>query len=272
MTIGNLELLSAMSGQNDFPAAKPSDIPSEASSRKGSCGDAAHRSAESSIGPADVSSTNSECADSTTINATRATREKKNKRKKHSGGAKNAVQRNARTDSSQEAVKGSDYIKYKTRVCRNWQQTGRCPYGEACVYAHGAKEVRAAQKNEAALSSLTKLAQLAKQSLGASNTDASTLSHSQRRHRSKSFKKPTHSGQAVGQRQLGAFKQYGAQKDASSSALTQTHGPHTAPFPAAAFAADGVPYVLVPVPVSALPHKPFVVVPSLSAYIDPRSF
>ena len=60
--------------------------------------------------------------------------------------------------------KDLDYKKYKTRLCQNWQHTGRCPYGEACVYVHGAKEMHSEQENEAALTSLTKLAdQLVKQ-------------------------------------------------------------------------------------------------------------
>lgn len=35
-----------------------------------------------------------------------------------------------------------DHNKYKTRLCRNWKETGKCPYGDTCVYAHGAKEMR----------------------------------------------------------------------------------------------------------------------------------
>lgn len=60
--------------------------------------------------------------------------------------------------------KDLDYKKYKTRLCRNWQQTGKCPYGEACVYAHGSKEMRGEQENEQVVNSLSKLAdQMAKQ-------------------------------------------------------------------------------------------------------------
>uniref|UniRef100_A0A7S1IUK7 C3H1-type domain-containing protein n=1 Tax=Eutreptiella gymnastica TaxID=73025 RepID=A0A7S1IUK7_9EUGL len=51
-----------------------------------------------------------------------------------------------------------DFTKYKTRMCRNWQQTGKCPYSESCVYAHGPSELRGVTENEAVVSSLTKLA------------------------------------------------------------------------------------------------------------------
>lgn len=74
--------------------------------------------------------------------------------------------------------KDLDYKKYKTRLCRNWQQTGKCPYGEACVYAHGVKEVRGEQENEAVVTSLSKLAdQLTKQlgSLGKLNATGAPL-------------------------------------------------------------------------------------------------
>ena len=56
-----------------------------------------------------------------------------------------------------------DPKKYKTRMCRNWQ-IRQCPFGDACAYAHGAKELRAENVNEAVVNSLSKLAeQLSKQ-------------------------------------------------------------------------------------------------------------
>jgi len=60
--------------------------------------------------------------------------------------------------SLQSEDKDLDYRKYKTRLCRNWQQTGKCPYGDTCVYAHGSKELRGEPENEAVVSSLSKLA------------------------------------------------------------------------------------------------------------------
>ena len=32
--------------------------------------------------------------------------------------------------------------KYKTVLCNNWHQTGRCPYGRKCRFAHGPHELR----------------------------------------------------------------------------------------------------------------------------------
>ena len=29
------------------------------------------------------------------------------------------------------------YIKYKTSMCRHWEQTKTCALGEACAFAHG---------------------------------------------------------------------------------------------------------------------------------------
>lgn len=31
---------------------------------------------------------------------------------------------------------------YKTRMCRNYMETGRCKYGRVCQFAHGMKELR----------------------------------------------------------------------------------------------------------------------------------
>eukprot|EP00667_Euglena_gracilis_P001468 EG_transcript_1469 len=95
-------------------------------------------------------------------NAGTGQKEKKPKKKVQSGQV-----------AAQVDDKDLDYKKYKTRLCRNWQQTGKCPYGESCVYAHGTREVRGEQENEAVVSSLSKLAdQLAKQmgALGQLNT------------------------------------------------------------------------------------------------------
>lgn len=32
---------------------------------------------------------------------------------------------------------------FKTELCNKWQETGTCPYGEQCQFAHGIKELRA---------------------------------------------------------------------------------------------------------------------------------
>eukprot|EP00961_Rhodomonas_salina_P117834 1585985-Rhodomonas_salina.1 len=33
---------------------------------------------------------------------------------------------------------------FKTRMCKNWEQTGACPFGERCNFAHGHDELRGA--------------------------------------------------------------------------------------------------------------------------------
>ena len=37
--------------------------------------------------------------------------------------------------------------KYKTCTCHKFEQTGKCPYGERCLYAHGEGELRSEQDN-----------------------------------------------------------------------------------------------------------------------------
>lgn len=31
--------------------------------------------------------------------------------------------------------------KYKTEMCKNWVETGKCNYGEKCKFAHGKNEL-----------------------------------------------------------------------------------------------------------------------------------
>lgn len=31
--------------------------------------------------------------------------------------------------------------KYKTEMCKNWIETGKCNYGEKCKFAHGKNEL-----------------------------------------------------------------------------------------------------------------------------------
>jgi len=35
----------------------------------------------------------------------------------------------------------TDETKYKTEVCRNWSETGQCPYGKKCKFAHGKQDL-----------------------------------------------------------------------------------------------------------------------------------
>lgn len=51
------------------------------------------------------------------------------------------------TDSSEKAKKrklppAAKNEKYKTKMCRNYSQTGKCKYGRMCQYAHGKAELK----------------------------------------------------------------------------------------------------------------------------------
>lgn len=46
-----------------------------------------------------------------------------------------------------------DPIRYKTKMCKNWQQHEKCPYGPRCLFAHGTKEMRTYTVNHNAISS-----------------------------------------------------------------------------------------------------------------------
>lgn len=40
-----------------------------------------------------------------------------------------------------------DPIRYKTKMCKNWQQFGKCPYGPRCLFAHGPRDMRSCSSN-----------------------------------------------------------------------------------------------------------------------------
>ncbi|XP_051115408.1 zinc finger CCCH domain-containing protein 14-like isoform X2 [Andrographis paniculata] len=50
----------------------------------------------------------------------------------------------AGTKKEEEAVELDVYNQgmFKTELCNKWQETGACPYGENCQFAHGIKELR----------------------------------------------------------------------------------------------------------------------------------
>lgn len=35
----------------------------------------------------------------------------------------------------------TDETKFKTEMCKNWSETGRCNYGNKCRFAHGKDEL-----------------------------------------------------------------------------------------------------------------------------------
>jgi hypothetical protein len=47
-----------------------------------------------------------------------------------------------------------DPRKYKTRMCRNWELTGQCPYEHTCCFAHSEKELRDLTTNHKVLASI----------------------------------------------------------------------------------------------------------------------
>lgn len=44
-----------------------------------------------------------------------------------------------------------DPVRYKTKMCKNWQMLEKCPYGPRCLFAHGAKEMRTYNLNHNAI-------------------------------------------------------------------------------------------------------------------------
>jgi len=47
-----------------------------------------------------------------------------------------------RKKKSIEDNKACDALRFKTRMCKNWELTAKCPYGPRCLFAHGKKELR----------------------------------------------------------------------------------------------------------------------------------
>ena len=52
-----------------------------------------------------------------------------------------------------EQGKALDPVRYKTKMCKNWSQQSKCPYGPRCLFAHGPKEMRTYNGNQTAISS-----------------------------------------------------------------------------------------------------------------------
>lgn len=55
-------------------------------------------------------------------------------------------------DKSSEDNGALDPVRYKTKMCKNWQQSEKCPYGPRCLFAHGTKEMRTYSLNSNAIS------------------------------------------------------------------------------------------------------------------------
>ena len=66
----------------------------------------------------------------------------------------------------QKAVVSASRPRYKTTLCRNWQSTNECMFGEDCIFAHGESELRSETNNETL--------KLANQLIGAAQVTTST--------------------------------------------------------------------------------------------------
>jgi len=56
-------------------------------------------------------------------------------------------------DKTAEENAALDPVRYKTKMCKNWQMQEKCPYGPRCLFAHGSKEMRTYTVNHNAISS-----------------------------------------------------------------------------------------------------------------------
>ena len=56
-------------------------------------------------------------------------------------------QRNKQKTEKIEDNAALDPVRYKTTMCKNWQQHEKCPYGPRCLFAHGIKEMRTSSHN-----------------------------------------------------------------------------------------------------------------------------
>lgn len=54
-------------------------------------------------------------------------------------------------DKVAEENNALDPVRYKTKMCKNWQQHEKCPYGPRCLFAHGTKEMRTYTVNHNAI-------------------------------------------------------------------------------------------------------------------------
>jgi hypothetical protein len=59
--------------------------------------------------------------------------------------------RRKKSKEKTEENPAADAIRYKTKMCKNWQISQKCPYGPRCLFAHGAKELRSHTLNQAAI-------------------------------------------------------------------------------------------------------------------------
>lgn len=59
--------------------------------------------------------------------------------------------RNKKKKEKAEDNAALDPVRYKTKMCKNWQLHEKCPYGPRCLFAHGVKEMRTFSHNSHAI-------------------------------------------------------------------------------------------------------------------------
>lgn len=60
---------------------------------------------------------------------------------------KASIRRKKSRDKEGEINAALDPIRYKTKMCKNWQLHGKCPYGPRCLFAHGPRDMRSCSGN-----------------------------------------------------------------------------------------------------------------------------
>lgn len=48
---------------------------------------------------------------------------------------------NSQVNNNNPSMMALEDAKYKTEMCKNWVDTGKCNYGEKCKFAHGKGEL-----------------------------------------------------------------------------------------------------------------------------------
>lgn len=90
----------------------------------------------------------SECAETdTSSQASPANAEASDKKKRRRAGRKHKSHNQQNSDDTTKSDK--DKVKYKTEMCKNWVEKGKCSYSVRCRFAHGPHElVKPAEEKE----------------------------------------------------------------------------------------------------------------------------
>jgi hypothetical protein len=62
--------------------------------------------------------------------------------------ANSAPEKRSRKQAARKrAISLGDKTKYKTELCKNFDETGICEFGSRCIFAHGEQELRQVPQN-----------------------------------------------------------------------------------------------------------------------------